>query len=199
MIRGMADDARHTVDLDAATLRATLDERWPDATGDRRVEPDETHRLVLLHPLYDGFVTLDLLARTDLDHVQVEPDETLERIVTAHHRIGRIARGQHLPIDLELHPRAIGTRPVTGLLHLRDAQGEALAPAVRITLATDFTLDCVLAGAVDGPFETPAAFEQAVDELLAAAGGPRRLARRIEALEAGRRDPGWSRLPWGRR
>jgi len=187
------------VSLDAATLREMLDARWPYADGNRRAATDETHRLVLLHPLYDGFVTLEVTARCDLETVVVEADEDLASIVTPHHRTGWLRRGQVLPIDLELHPRSVRPPASTGLVHLRDANGDAIASPVRITLASDFTLDCTLAGAVEGPFPTPAAFEQAVADLREGRGGPRALARRIAALEAGRTDPGWSRLPWRRR
>jgi hypothetical protein len=188
-------------DLDAATLRAVLDLRWPGATGPARASTDETHRLVLTHPEYDGFVTLELSARADLDGVFVVPDPQLDPVVTSHHRTGPLQRGQVLPIDLELHPGNVRGRGADGRLRLVDASGEDVAPGVRLTVATDPTLDCVLAGAVDGPLDPPA-LEQVIDELLAGLGDPRRLARRVEAVREGRQDPGWSRLRlprWGRR
>jgi hypothetical protein len=187
-----------SVGLDAETLRARLDERWPDAVGARRASTDETHRLVLLHPEYDGFVSLHVTARADLDGVFVVPDPDLVDIVTSHHRTGPLARGQELPIDLELHPGKVREPASSGLLELVDASGDPVAPPVRLTLATDPALDCVLAGTVDGPFGDDAAFAQAVDELRAGRGSARRLAQRVEALHDGREDPGWSRLPWRR-
>ena len=191
--------AHHDVEFDSATLRAELDARWPDAAGTHRADVDETHRLVLLHPLYDGFISLEVTARTDLDGVFVVPDATLAPIITSHHRTGPLARGQVLPIDLELHPGKIQSPASSGLLELRDASNELVAPPVRITLATDFALDCVLAGAVDGPFAAPQLLDQAVEELQGGRNRVRRLAQRIEALESGRPDPGWRRRPWRRR
>lgn len=184
--------------FDATTLRAELETRWPDATGAARAMADETHRLALLHPEYDGFITLHVVARADLDGVFVVPDVALEPALTAHHRIGPLAREQVLPIDLELHPGAIGAAPVDGTLRLVDASGQDIAPSIRVTLATDPSLECVLAGAVDGPFADEASFESAIDDLLAGRGSAKRLAHRIEALADGRDDPGWSRLRWRR-
>jgi hypothetical protein len=184
-------------DLDAATLREELDARWPGAVGAARASTDETHRLALVHPQYDGFVTLAVTARTDLDGVFVVADPELVDSITSHHRTGPIARGQVLPIDLELHPGAVRDPATSGELRLVDASGDDVAPPVRVTLATDATLDCVLAGADDGPFDDPAAFELAIAELRSGVGSARSLARRVRALEAGRVDPGWGRrLPW---
>lgn len=185
-------------EFDAATLRAELDQRWPDAIGAARATTDETHRLALLHPEYDGFLTLHVTARADLDGVFVLPSPELATVVTSHHRIGPIERGQELPIDLELHPGHVRTPATSGTIALVDASGEAIAPDVHLTLATHASLDCVLAGIVDGPFADAAEFDAAVAELLAGRGGPRRLAQRIDALLDGREDPGWSRLPWRR-
>ncbi len=189
---------RSDLQLDAATLRAELDLRWPDATGSQRADVDERHRLVLLHPEYDGFVTLEVTARTDLDGVFVLPSTELHGVLTSHHRTGPLLRGQQLPIDLELHPGRIPPSGLTGVLQLVDVGGTTIAPDVRVTLATDRVLECVLAGEVDGPFPTTDAFEQAVADLLAGRAGPRTLARRIEALADGGTDPGVSRLPWRR-
>ena len=190
--------AGRDIELDAATLREELDARWPDAEGAARASTDETHRLVLLHPEYDGFVSLHVTARADLDGVFVVPDPDLVDVVTAHHRTGPLARGQQLPIDLELHPGKVREPASSGLLELVDAEGEPVAPPVRLTLATDPALDCVLAGAVDGPFEDAGTFEQAVADLRERRGQARRLAARVEALADGKADPGWSRLPWRR-
>ena len=185
-------------EFDAETLRAELDARWPDATDTARATTDETHRLALLHPEYDGFLTLHVTARANLDGVFVVPSPELANVVTSHHRIGPLERGQELPIDLELHPGHVREPATSGTIALVDASGESIAPDARLTLATDAALDCVLAGAIDGPFEDVDAFEGAVTDLLAGRGGPRRLAHRIEALLDGRVDPGWSRMPWRR-
>jgi hypothetical protein len=190
--------ARPDPEFDAATLRAELDARWPDATDARRATTDETHRLALVHPEYDGFITLHVTARADLDGVFVVPDTQLEPAVTAHHRTGPLARGQVLPIDLELHPGRISPRGLDGHVRFVDASGSVIAPSMRLTLASDAALDCVLAGAVDGPFESMETLERAVDELLAGRGTARRLAQRIDTQAAGGEDPGWSRLPWRR-
>ncbi|MCW2955977.1 MAG: hypothetical protein JWO69_846 [Thermoleophilia bacterium] len=139
-----------------------------------------------------------MTARIDLDDVQVEVDATLQRLVTAHHQVGPLRRGQERPVDLELHPGTIPGAGVSGMLRVVGTDGMDVAPPVRLTLATDPRLDCTLAGAVDGPWP-PAEFDVAVGELLAGTGGPRRLARRVDALVAGEPDPGWSRMPWGRR
>ena len=184
--------------LNVATLRAVLDERFTDAVDDHRASTDEAHRLVLLHPEYDGFVTLHVTARADVDGVFVLPSAELAGVVTSHHRVGPLMRGQVLPIDLELHPGRIASPATSGVLSLVDASGEPVAPDVRITLATDPSLDCVLAGTIDGPFDRAETFEEAVDELRAGRGSAKRLARRIEALADGREDPGWSRMPWRR-
>ncbi|MCW2922355.1 MAG: hypothetical protein JWL76_2229 [Thermoleophilia bacterium] len=189
---------RSDPEFDAETLRAELDARWPDATGASRATTDETHRLALLHPEYDGFLTLHVTARADLDGVFVVPSPELANVVTSHHRIGPLERGQELPIDLELHPGHVRELATSGTISLVDASGEQVTPDVRLTLATDDSLDCVLAGAIDGPFEDPAAFESTIVELTSGRGSARRLAHRIEALVAGREDPGWSRLPWRR-
>ena len=186
------------LELEAATLRAVLDERWPDASGAGRASTDEAHRLVLLNDQYDGFVSLHVTARADLDGVFVVPDADLAAVVTAHHRTGPLARGQELSIDLELHPGKVREPATSGLLELVDTAGEPIATPVRLTLATDPSLDCVLAGAVDGPFGDADAFERAVDDLRAGRGRPRRLAQRIDALAERGTDPGWSRLPWRR-
>lgn len=193
----MADDD-HGAALDAATLAAELDARWPGAVGRGRAVTDETHRLALLHPGYDGFLSLEVTARADIDGVFVLPDRPLDRVVTAHHRTGPLARGQQLPIDLELHPGNVASPATSGLLDLVDSEGDPVAPTVRLTLATDPSLGCELAGAVDGPFPAADGFEQAVRELVEGRGSARRLARRICVLQAGGPDPGWSRLPWRR-
>lgn len=185
-------------EFDAATLRAELDARWPDAVGATRATTDETHRLALLHPEYDGFLTLQVTARADVDGVFVVPSQELADVITSHHRIGPLERGQELPIDLELHPGLVREPGMSGTIRLVDASGETIAPDVRLTLATDDALDCVLAGAVDGPFTDTGSFEDAVADLLAGRGTARRLARRVDALLDGRDDPGWSRLPWRR-
>jgi hypothetical protein len=190
--------AKRSLKLDIATLREILDERWPDAVGEHRARTDESHRLVLLHPEYDGFVTLTATARADFDGVFVVPDEQLVDIVTSHHRTGPLARGQELPIDLELHPGKVREPASSGLLQLVDASGEAVAPAVRLTLATDTSVSCVLAGVEDGPFADAESFEQAVDDLRAGRGNARRLAQRVEAMHDDKSDPGWSRMPWRR-
>ncbi|MCW2926088.1 MAG: hypothetical protein JWM86_56 [Thermoleophilia bacterium] len=192
----MDDEARH--ELDRATLVAELDARWPDATGDARAVTDETHRLALVHPEYDGFISLEVTARCDLDGVFVLPDEELADLVTSHHRTGWLLRGQRLPIDLELHPGRIAPPAVSGLLELVDVEGEPVAPPVRLTLATDPSLDCVLAGAIDGPFADRLAFESAVADLASGRGTAKRLAKRLQQLESGAEDPGWSRMPWRR-
>jgi len=179
-------------------LRAELDSRWPGASGEGRATTDERHRLVLVHPDYDGFITLEVTARADIDRVVLVPDEALEGLVTAHHRTDPLARGQVLPIDLELHPGNVDSPTSDGLLALRDGNGDPIAPSVRLTFATDPTLDCVLAGAVDGPWGEPAQFLRIVHELQAGRGSARRLARRIEVIAGGKTDPGWSRLPWRR-
>lgn len=153
---------------------------------------------MLLHPEYDGFVSLHVTARADLDGVFVVPDAQLADVVTAHHRTGPLARGQQLPIDIELHPGKVREPATSGELTLVDVEGNPVAPPVHLTLATDAALDCVLAGAEDGPFADVESFEQAVSELRERRGRPRRLAARIEALSSGRADPGWSRLPWRR-
>jgi hypothetical protein len=188
----------HDVELDAATLRAELDLRWPDAAGDRRATTDEQHRVVLLHSKYDGFITLEVTARADLDGVFVLPDEHLARVVTAHHRTGPVARGQQLPIDLELHPGNVERPATDGMLRLVDVEGTDIAPPVRITISTDDSLDCVLAGLVDGPFE-PEALELAVTELLDGRGDAYRMARRVATMQNGGEDPGWGRRGWLRR
>lgn len=192
-------DPDQRLELDAATLAAELDLRWPGATGSGRAATDETHRLALLHPDYDGFLSLEVTARAELDGVFVVPEAALSRVVTAHHRTGPLARGQRLPIDLELHPGNVPPRGTTGLLELVDASGAALAPPVRLTLATDPTLECELAGAVDGPFPDQATFEAAVLDLLEARETTRHLARRVRALAAGAADPGVRRRWWRRR
>ncbi len=191
--------SRKDHEFDAATLRAELDGRWPDAEGVRRATTDETHRLALLHPEYDGFLTLHVTAHADVDGVFVLPSPELASVVTSHHRTGPLERGQVLPIDLELHPGNVRQPVSSGTISLVDASGEPVAADVRFTFATDAALDCVLAGAVDGPFGSVDAFEEAVGELADRRGGARRLARRLEALEAGGEDPGWGRLPWRRR
>jgi len=184
--------------LDVETLRAVLDERFEGAVDDRRAEPDELHRLVLVHPEYDGFVTLHVTARADVDGVFVLPSPELASIVTSHHRVGPLARGQVLPIDLELHPGHVAAPASSGLLSLVDAGGDAVSVDVRLTIATDAALECTLAGEVDGPFDDADAFRLAVDDLRAGRGSARRLATRIEALLDARPDPGWSRMPWRR-
>ncbi|MCB0878293.1 MAG: hypothetical protein KDC46_04850 [Thermoleophilia bacterium] len=187
-------------ELDAETLRAELDLRWPDAEGQGRATTDERHRLVLVHPEYDGFVSLTVRARADVDGVFVVPEPALDAIVTSHHRTGPLLRGQELPIDLELHPGNVARRGSDGMLRLVDASGEDVAPPVRLTVATDSSLDCVLAGAVDGPWDDDQQFEAAVEELLSGRGSARRMALRIDAITAGKPDPGWGRsLPWRRR
>jgi len=163
-----------------------------------RALTDETHRLALVHPEYDGFLTLEITARTDLGQVRIVPDHTLAGCITAQHALGSLGRGQVRPVDLELHPGAIPELGVSGWIHLCDDEGDDLAPPMRLSLATDPSLDCVLAGAKDGPWDDPSELDTVVDELLA--GRPaRRLARRIETMLEGNEDPGWSRRRlWGR-
>ncbi|MCW2962441.1 MAG: hypothetical protein JWM25_1552 [Thermoleophilia bacterium] len=165
--------------------------------GGARAATDETHRLALLHPRYDGFISLQVTARTDLSDFSIVADSTLAPLLTSHHLTGSLRRGQSRAVDLELHPGAIPAGGADGLLRIVDATGTAIAPPVRVTLATDPALECTLAGAVDGPWPADA-FAPIIDELLAGVGGPRRLARRIAAVERGHDDPGWSRMPWGR-
>ena len=103
-----------------------------------------------------------------------------------------------LPIDLELHPGLVRAPASHGLVAIVDGTGAALAPPVRVTIATDRSLDCVLAGQIDGPFDQADEFERVVAELRAGRGSAKRLARRVEALVEGGTDPGWSRMPWRR-
>lgn len=166
----------------------------------RRATVDERHRLVLLHPEFDGFVTLEVRARTDLDGVFVLPSPQLARVVTSHHRTGPLARGQVLPIDVELHPGNVARPASDGTLRLVDVEGEDVVEPVRMTLASDRALDCVLAGRDEGPFADGHEFDTAVEELLRGRGHARRLATRIQRLQADLPDPGWGRrLPWTRR
>jgi len=175
----------------AASLEAELAARWPGAEGQHRAITDETHRLVLLHPLYDGFVSLEVTARCDLDGVFVVPDVDLVDIITSHHRTGPVERGQTLPIDLELHPRNVRSPASTGLLELVDASGDPIATPVRITLATSFKVECELAGGDEGTFGEPAVFEQHARALVDGRTSPTRLARGIRRVQAGRRWPTW--------
>jgi hypothetical protein len=195
-------NSRLDLDLDVATLRAELDLRWPDATGDRRAGTDESHRLVLCHPEYDGFVTLLVTARTDLDGVLLLPEPALDRVMTAHHRTARLQRGEQLPIDLELHPGNVEHPASDGTIRIVDPDGEDVAAPVRLTVATHRSLECVLAGACDGPLE-PAELQAAADQLRAGATNVRALARRIDRARDTGADPGPGRtfpsLRWGRR
>ncbi|MCW2950164.1 MAG: hypothetical protein JWN41_1177 [Thermoleophilia bacterium] len=170
----------------------------PARHGTARATTDETHRVALLHPEYDGFITVELRAQCDLDDLRIELDADLDRVLTAHHKTGPIGAGQLRPVDLELHPGSIAAPATSGTARVVDGRGEAAAPPIRITLATDRTLDCQLAGAVDGPWADPELFEQAAADLCAGRGSARRLARRIERVSAGATDPGWSPLPWRR-
>jgi hypothetical protein len=193
----MADADRQ---LDSATLREELDLRWPEATGAARASTDETHRVVLCHPEYDGFVSLAIELRADVDDVGIEPDAVLDAVVTAHHRTGPMYRGQELPVDLELHPGNAARTGTTGLLRIVDGAGVDIAPNVRLTIATDESLDCVLAGEVDGPFEEPGALDAALEQLADGRSPARDLARRTELVREGRPDPGPAgRLRWWRR
>jgi len=170
----------------------------PPPTGAARATTDESHRLALVHPAYDGFITLELRAQTDLADLRVVVGAALDRVLTAHHRTGAIAAGQVRPVDLELHPGSIERPTTSGVLHIVDEHGDDAAPPVRITLASDRTFACQLAGALDGPWSDEADFEQAVEDLRAGRGDARRLSRRISVVFAGSPDPGWSRLPWRR-
>ena len=177
--------------VDAESLEAVLAARWPDATGANRASTDETHRLALLHPLYDGFLSIEVTARCDLDGVFVIPDEPLVDVVTSHHRTGPLERGQVLPIDLELHPGKVREPASTGLLEFVDAEGEPVAPAVRLTIATDFKLGCELAGLTDGPLP-PAEFEQHAAALASGSTSAKRVARAIQRANG-------ERVRWWRR
>jgi hypothetical protein len=160
----------------------------PTGAGVGRATTDETHRLVLVHPEYDGFVTLEVRALTDLADVRVLPGETLDRYVTAHHVVGPLRAGQRRPVDLELHVVAVAGGRVSGALRVVDAtDGSDVAPPVRLTIGTDRRLDCVLAGAVDGPWSAPSDFEDAVDSLVHGRVGARKLAQLVERTAGSRR------------
>lgn len=167
--------------------------------GIDRASLDERHRLALVHPQYDGFLVLHVTAHADLDDVRVHPDEALARVLTPHHAVGPLHREQTRSVDLELHPRAIGREPVSGLIHVVDGSGAAVCAALRCTLAADPSVECTLAGAVDGPWSDPDEFEQVVRELLDGTGSARALDRRIGRVAAGRPDPGWPARTWWRR
>ena len=167
--------------------------------GSDRAITDERHRVALVHPEYDGFLTLSVRACVDLYHVRVVPDEALADCITPQHAIAPLGRGQTRPIDLELHPGAIVAQLTSGVLRIVDEHDADVAPAVRITLGTDASLDCVLAGTCDGPWQDPAALEQAVADVVDGRGSVKRLAKRIEALHKDHDDPGWGRRLWGRR
>lgn len=182
-------------------LRIHVDALRGDAPlGTDRARLDERHRVALLHPEYDGFIVLHVTALADLDDVRIRPDDTLDRIFTAHHLIGPLRRGQTRSVDLELHPLAIGDRRVSGLIHVVDGSDAAICPSLRCTLATDRALTCTLAGSVDGPWDDPDEFEQVTREFLDGSGTVTDLDRRITRVEAGRPDPGWptSRRWWRR-
>lgn len=174
----------------AIDLRAVLDRLAPapSGAGTGRAATDETHRLVLVHPEYDGFVTLEVRAACDLADVRVIPDDALDRYVTAHHVVGPLRSGQRRPVDLELHVVAVPGGRVSGALHVVDASdGSDAAPSVRLTIGTDRRLDCVLAGAVDGPWNDPAEFEDAVDSLVHGRVGARKLAQVVQSAGRSRR------------
>lgn len=162
------------------------------ASGIDRITLDESHRVALLHPQYDGFIVIHAAAQTDIADLRFVIDEELANVITPQHAIGPLFRGQVRPIDLELHPGAIPLdQAITGLIHIVDDRGVACSPAMRLTLAVDATLDCVLAGSIDGPWVNSSEFERAAKELVDGVGDAKAFARRISALERGRPDPGW--------
>lgn len=188
-------------DSRAQALATTLAQHLsaPPRSGQQRVSIDETHRVALVHPEYDGFITMELQAQCDLADVRVVVGPELDAVLTAHHKTGPLMMGQARPVDLELHPGSIEAPATSGLVRIVDELGVDAAPALRVTLATDRSLECQLAGAIDGPWEDPAEFERAAADLCAGHGGARALARRITLVANGQPDPGWSRLPWRRR
>lgn len=170
----------------------------PLRSGPDRASTDETHRLALVHPEYDGFITVELRAHCDLADLRIVVGPELDAVLTAHHKTGPLADGQVRPVDLELHPGSIEQPATSGLLFIVDESGADAAPPMRVTLASDRTFECQLAGAVDGPWSEADAFEHAVADLRAGRGNARRLSRRVALVAAGATDPGWSRRPWRR-
>ena len=183
-----------------ATLEAALARHAtaPLLSGERRASTDESHRVALMHPLYDGFITVELVAHCDLTDLRLVASPELDHVVTPHHKVGAIGAGQRRPVDVELHPGAIPALGVSGWLRVVDEAGQDAAPPMRLTLATHGSLDCVLAGHEEGPWAAPETLDGIVDELLAGRGGAKRLAARIDAVARGAADPGWSRVPWRR-
>lgn len=186
---------RHVADALRIHVEAV---RGPERMGSDRARLDERHRVALLHPEYDGFLVLHVTALADLDDVRIRPDAELARVFTAHHLVGPLRRGQVRSIDLEIHPKAIGDeRRVSGLLHVVDGEDAAICAAMRCTLATDRTLECTLAGRIDGPWTDGDEFDAIAREFADGQGDPRSFVRRIDAVEAGKADPGWpKRRKW---
>jgi hypothetical protein len=183
---------RHVADA----LRIHVDAvRGPEPAGSDRARLDERHRVALLHPEYDGFLVLHVTALGDLDDVRIRPDDQLARVFTPHHVIGPLRRGQVRSVDLEIHPKALGENPgrVTGLLHIVDGNDAAICPALRMTLGTDRSLECTLAGRIDGPWSDGDQFDAIAREFIDGAGDAQSFARRITLVEAGKADPGWPR------
>ncbi len=165
----------------------------PAPRGEHRAVADERHRLALFHPRYDGFLTLTIRARCDLDDIRLVPDASLARVVTAHHRIGLLARGQERPIDLELHPGAVPRSGSHGEIAVVDAEGIPVCPAVVFTLAVTERTDCLVAGELEGPWPV-GEFQAICAAVRRSHRGVARAVRQLAATDPEHRRSRWK--PW---
>ena len=136
--------------------------RYHAPAGTRRAHFDEEHLLAIMHPQYDGFVVATLLAHGPLLTPTIVASEALAAVITPHHRLGPLGRGQVRPIDLELHPGVIPPTGITGVLEVHE-DGQPTGVTMHMTVATTPGIDCVLAGRTEGPLAA-----DRFDELIAA-------------------------------
>ena len=112
---------------------------------------DETHRVAVVNPRWDGFLVASYLAPCDIEQLRIVCDESLASSVTAHLLNSNMRRGQVRPIDLELHPGTLPRRGVTGGITAYDGLTKLDGTPLRLTLFPSRAVTCSVAGNIEGP------------------------------------------------
>ncbi|MBC7643920.1 MAG: hypothetical protein H7123_02260 [Thermoleophilia bacterium] len=112
---------------------------------------DETHRVAVVNPRWDGFLVASFIALQDIVQLRIVPDEALTSSITVHTLNAPLRRGQIRPVDLELHPGTLPRRGVTGYIEAFDGLTRVASVPLRVTLFPSRSVTCSVAGVLEGP------------------------------------------------
>ena len=143
---------------------------------------DETHRVAVVNPRWDGFLVASFVALHDIVQLRIVPDHALASSITVHTLNAPLRRGQIRPVDLELHPGTLPRRGVTGFVEAYDGLTRLPSKALRVTLFPSRAVTCSVAGEIEGPLPAHK-LERAVARIRSGWYPAARLASQIERAE----------------